>query len=69
MPEDYKPQKHEWGRPEASAWARSMTPGQETADEEVPMPAKKAAPEKKKKFDNKIGDLMSKFKMMREQKY
>ena len=53
MPEDYQPQKHEWGRPEASAWARSMTPGQETADEEVPMPAKKAAPEKKKKFDNK----------------
>ena len=53
MPEDYKPQKHEWGRPESSAWARAMTPGQETADEEVPMPAKKAVPEKKKKFDDK----------------
>ena len=32
MTEDYKPQKHEFGTPESSEWAKSMTPGQEKAD-------------------------------------
>ena len=29
MPEDYKPQKHEFGTPASAKWAKSMTPGQE----------------------------------------
>jgi hypothetical protein len=29
MTEDYKPQRHEFGTPESSKWAKSMTPGQE----------------------------------------
>lgn len=32
MTEDYKPQKHEFGTPESSEWAKSMTPGQENSD-------------------------------------
>ena len=32
MTEKYSPQKHEEGTPEASGWARSMTPGQENSD-------------------------------------
>ena len=32
MTEDYKPSKHEFGTPEASGWAKSMTPGQENSD-------------------------------------
>jgi hypothetical protein len=32
MAEDYKPQKHEFGTPESAEFAKSITPGQETAD-------------------------------------
>ena len=32
MTEKYSPQKHEEGTPEASGWAKSMTPGQENSD-------------------------------------
>ena len=32
MTEKYSPQKHEYGTPAGASWAKSMTPGQETAD-------------------------------------
>ena len=49
MPEDYKPQKHEFGTPEASDWAKSMTPGQENSTGFPAGKKKNSAPEKKMK--------------------
>ena len=34
MTEDYNPQKHEFGTPAATAWAKSLTPGQGDAKKE-----------------------------------
>ena len=49
MAEDYKPQKHEFGTPEASDWAKSMTPGQENSTGFPAGKKKNSAPEKKLK--------------------
>ena len=55
MTEEYSPQKHEEGTPEASGWAKSMTPGQENSDG---FPAgKKGKSEPKKKLKSFVEHL------------
>ena len=55
MTEEYSPQKHEEGTPEASGWAKSMTPGQENSDG---FPAgKKGKSEPKKKLKTFVEHL------------
>ena len=49
MAEDYKPQKHEFGTPESSEWAKSMTPGQENSTGFPAGKKGKSEPEKKMK--------------------
>ena len=52
MTESYKPQKHEFGTPEAAQFAKDMTPGQENAD----MPHRKEK-KKVKSFLEHLDDL------------
>ena len=58
MTEKYSPQKHEEGTPEASGWAKSMTPGQENSDGFPAGKKGKSEPKKQlKSFYEHLDDL------------